>query len=85
MAADQRQGQLVGQELVIGQARAFDRRESEGGFRIRVVQFAQRVRKAGEGTVAEIKTTTDPIVRQFIQGRPTVDPDGSVSVPDAAP
>ncbi len=38
-----------------------------------------------EGTVADIKRTTDPIVRQFIQGRPTVDSDGSVSVPDATP
>jgi phospholipid/cholesterol/gamma-HCH transport system ATP-binding protein len=28
-----------------------------------------------EGTVAEIHNTTDPIVRQFIEGRPTMDDD----------
>jgi phospholipid/cholesterol/gamma-HCH transport system ATP-binding protein len=31
-----------------------------------------------EGTVAEIQKTTDPIVRQFVEGRPTVE-DGSPS------
>lgn len=29
-----------------------------------------------EGAVADIHNTTDPIVRQFIEGRPTVDDDG---------
>ena len=32
-----------------------------------------------EGTVAEIHNTTDPLVRQFIEGRPTLEQDG---VPD---
>jgi ABC-type transporter Mla maintaining outer membrane lipid asymmetry ATPase subunit MlaF len=30
-----------------------------------------------EGTIDEIKTTTDPVVRQFVEGRPTED-DGGV-------
>jgi phospholipid/cholesterol/gamma-HCH transport system ATP-binding protein len=29
-----------------------------------------------EGTIAEIQQTTDPIVRQFIEGKPTLDEDG---------
>jgi phospholipid/cholesterol/gamma-HCH transport system ATP-binding protein len=33
------------------------------------------------GTIAEIQKTTDPVVRQFIEGRPTVDDE---SVPGAA-
>jgi phospholipid/cholesterol/gamma-HCH transport system ATP-binding protein len=33
-----------------------------------------------EGTIAEIQSTTDPVVRQFVEGRPTVDED---SVPGA--
>jgi phospholipid/cholesterol/gamma-HCH transport system ATP-binding protein len=28
-----------------------------------------------EGTIDEIRTTTDPVVRQFVEGRPTVDGD----------
>jgi phospholipid/cholesterol/gamma-HCH transport system ATP-binding protein len=31
-----------------------------------------------EGSVDEIQNTTDPIVRQFIEGRPTVDVDDQV-------
>jgi phospholipid/cholesterol/gamma-HCH transport system ATP-binding protein len=35
-----------------------------------------------EGTVAEIQQTTDPVVRQFIEGRPTAD--GDPGVPGAS-
>jgi ABC-type transporter Mla maintaining outer membrane lipid asymmetry ATPase subunit MlaF len=34
------------------------------------------------GTIEEIQQTTDPVVRQFIEGRPTVD--GSVPATAAA-
>jgi ABC-type transporter Mla maintaining outer membrane lipid asymmetry ATPase subunit MlaF len=30
-----------------------------------------------EGSIDEIKTTTDPVVREFVEGRPTED-DGGV-------
>jgi phospholipid/cholesterol/gamma-HCH transport system ATP-binding protein len=29
-----------------------------------------------EGSIAEIQATTDPLVRQFIEGKPTLDQDG---------
>jgi phospholipid/cholesterol/gamma-HCH transport system ATP-binding protein len=44
------------------------------GTRIAML-YQGRVRLVG--TVAEIQQTTDPIVRQFIEGRPTVDGDGN--------
>jgi phospholipid/cholesterol/gamma-HCH transport system ATP-binding protein len=37
-----------------------------------------------EGTVDDIKRTTDPVVRQFIEGRPTVDDEGVPGGPVAA-
>ena len=37
-----------------------------------------------EGTIAEIQQTTDPIVRQFIEGRPTADEHGVHGSPVAA-
>jgi len=38
------------------------------------------------GTVDEIRNTKDPIVRQFIEGRPSIDSDGALMpVADAAP
>jgi phospholipid/cholesterol/gamma-HCH transport system ATP-binding protein len=33
------------------------------------------------GTIEEIQRTTDPVVRQFVEGRPTVD---DASIPGAA-
>ena len=37
-----------------------------------------------QGTIAEIHSTTDPVVRQFIEGRPTLE-DGAVESGDADP
>ena len=34
-----------------------------------------------EGSVSEIHNTTDPVVRQFIEGRPTIDDDGVPGTP----
>ena len=34
-----------------------------------------------EGTVAEIQNTSDPVVRQFVEGRPTIDEDGVPGAP----
>jgi phospholipid/cholesterol/gamma-HCH transport system ATP-binding protein len=45
------------------------------GSRIAML-YEGRVRQVG--TVEEIQRTTDPIVRQFIEGRPTLDEDASV-------
>jgi len=42
------------------------------GTRIAML-YEGRVRKVG--TVDEIRHTTDPVVRQFIEGRPTLDPE----------
>jgi phospholipid/cholesterol/gamma-HCH transport system ATP-binding protein len=44
------------------------------GSRIAML-YEGRVRQVG--TVEEIQRTTDPIVRQFIEGRPTLDDDGA--------
>jgi phospholipid/cholesterol/gamma-HCH transport system ATP-binding protein len=44
------------------------------GSRISML-YEGRVRQVG--TVEEIQRTTDPIVRQFIEGRPTLDDDGA--------
>src|SRR5205085_4315878 len=45
------------------------------GTRIAML-YQGRVRQVG--TVAEIHETEDPIVRQFIEGKPTVDEDSSL-------
>ena len=52
------------------------------GSRIAML-YQGRVRQVG--TVDEIKHTTDPIVRQFIEGRPSIDSDAAVSPVAAVP
>jgi phospholipid/cholesterol/gamma-HCH transport system ATP-binding protein len=48
------------------------------GTRIAML-YQGRVRAVG--SVDEIKHTTDPIVRQFIEGRPTLEPEESAASP----